>query len=272
MLENEHLTWRLERDGRSLRSTALTSKRTGSTFILSDAEELALVFSAEADPPAGPLVRVADFAVEDIDAASTRAVVRLRSASAPIEATLHYELDGAVRRKWAEVRTTGDEPRLLLDIQLDEFGTGASTAGGGEGQPLFLGGEAWAAVEYPSGDNACTDGRLTLTHFPGRLLQPGETYTSHAALACGHPGRRRRSSDRGPPATSRGALRRAATTHAEAFRAAHGRGAEGCEGGRAGGVTPRWLPNDVRLTAQRPAPFTLPFHSPRRGEWNGRVR
>ena len=181
-LENDLIAWHIGQVGGRPRSTGFTNQRTGHVFALAGGEELALVLSAATDRVQEPLVRVSDFVVEGTEGGDERALLHLRSPSTGLTATVHYELDGATRRKWAEVTNASDEAKLLLDVELDSFGTAAPTTGGGAGQPLFIADEAFAAVEYPSGENRVEGGHVTLTHFPGRLLQPGDTYTSHAAL------------------------------------------------------------------------------------------
>jgi hypothetical protein len=178
-LENEFLSWTLDCvDGR-LRSVSLTNKLSGRTFLLSDAEELALVLSASAERLEEPLARVSDFVPRgDLDSAG----VHLVSPSTGLEAIVHYALDGPTRRKWVEVTNPTSHDVLLLDVELDSFRIDAPTSGGGSGQPIFVADEVFAAVEYPSGDNHLDDGSIRLAHFPGHVLSPGETYTSHAAL------------------------------------------------------------------------------------------
>jgi len=181
-LENGLIAWHLGQVGGQLRSTAFTNRRTGHTFALSGAEEVALVFSAATDRVQEPLTRVNDFSVQGTEAAADRAVLRLRSPSTGIEAALHYQLEGPTRRKWVEVTNATPGAKLLLDVELDGFATGAPLSGGGAGQPLFIADEAFAAVEYPSGENQSDRGRVRLAHYPGRVLPPGGTFTSHVAI------------------------------------------------------------------------------------------
>ena len=182
-LGNDALQWQLETVGETVHSTALANKRTGHTMPLRAAEEVALVLSAAADRVQEPFTRVSDFRLTGTaDIGRHQAAFRLRSPPTGLEVILHYQLDGPTRRKWAEVRNTSERPLLLLDVELDGFTTHAPTSEGGQGQPLFLADEAFAAIEYPSGENTQTGGRVKLAHFPGRLLAPGESYTTHSAL------------------------------------------------------------------------------------------
>lgn len=183
VLENEYLSWRLAWDNGQPRSTAFCNKLTGHTFALSDAQEVALVFSAAPDRVQEPLVRVSDFQADGVTKAEgSHAVLSLRSPSTGLQVAAHYELDGPTRRKWVVVSNSTAKDLLLLDVELDSFAIGAPVSGGGQGEPLFIADEAFAAVEYPSGENRADNGHVKLAHFPGHLLPPDGTYTSHAAL------------------------------------------------------------------------------------------
>jgi hypothetical protein len=108
--------------------------------------------------------------------------VKLTSPSSKIQAELHYELDGAIRRKWANIQNTSADPILLLDINLDTFKVDGVIADGGYGYPLTIDDQVFAAVEHPSGFNRWQDDTVQVTHFPGRWLKPGETWRSHNAI------------------------------------------------------------------------------------------
>ncbi|MBI3923855.1 MAG: hypothetical protein HY318_20705 [Armatimonadetes bacterium] len=183
VLENESLAWCLDwRDGK-LRSVSLSNKLSGHTFALSEAQEVALNFSATTDRVQEPLVRADDFeVVEARPLEGTQAVFRLSSPSIGIEALLHFQLEGPTRRKWVEVHNKTGSERLLLDVELDSFDVAASTEGGGQGQPLFIAEEAFAALEHPSGENRGERGQVRLFHYPGTLMKPGARFKSHVAL------------------------------------------------------------------------------------------
>ena len=183
LLENEHLSWHLAWESGRPQSTAFGNKLTGHSFALSDAQEVTLVFSAAAEKVQEPLLRVSDLQVGAVtEADGSHAVLSLRSPSTGLEVAAHYQLDGPTRRKWVVVRNTTARDLLLLDVELDSFASSAPMSGGGQGQPVFIADEAFAAVEYPSGENRTDNGHLKLAHFPGRRLPPGGTYTGQAAL------------------------------------------------------------------------------------------
>src|SRR4029453_16892327 len=71
---------------------------------------------------------------------------------------------------------------LLLDVELDDFTTDGAATAGGEGQPVFVEDEVFAAIEHPAGVHAASGNRVQLAHHPGRKLAPGETFKSRVAL------------------------------------------------------------------------------------------
>jgi len=151
---------------------------------LTHAEDVGLVFSSALDHVQEPLRRVADLRFVSAGVSNGTGVrILLNSATTGISALVCYELEGPTRRKWIEI-TNGPAEGLLLDVEVDAFAADIRASGGGHGQPLFLGDEAFVAVEHPSGEARFTSGRITLLHFPGRRLAPGERYSSHVAVAC----------------------------------------------------------------------------------------
>ena len=182
-LANSQIAWRLEWKAGRLASTGLENKLSGRSFAFPASEEIALVLSAAPDRLAEPLVRVADFTLREAhEDRPHSAAFTLRSDATGIEATLRYELDGAVRRKHAVLKNGSDREILILDILLDDFAIDAELEGGGQGQPVFAAGELFVAVEHPSGWNEAQAGRIKLSHCPGRRLAPGESMSSRTAL------------------------------------------------------------------------------------------
>jgi hypothetical protein len=187
-LANSQTAWRLGWEAGKLRSAGLENRLSGRSFDFSASEELALVLSAAPDRLAEPLVKVSDFVLQEVhDAGPQSGVFTLRSASTGIEATLRYELDGAVRRKHAVLKNGSDREILVLDILLDDLSIDAALEGGGQGQPVFAAGELFAAVEHPSGWNEVQAGHIRLSHCPGRRLAPGAVLDSHTALVSAAP-------------------------------------------------------------------------------------
>ena len=182
-LENDQLAWHFNWSDGRLRSTYFENKLSGHRFALSCERELALNFSAALGRVAQPFLRVADFEVVDFKQAGHKeAVFQLRSPSLAVGAKLHVQLDGPTRRKWVELTNQTSRELLLLDVELDDLTTDGTASGGGQGQPVFLEGEAFAAIEHPAGVNVAAVNRIQLSHFPGRQLAPGAAFVSRVAL------------------------------------------------------------------------------------------
>jgi hypothetical protein len=130
-----------------------------------------------------PYLQVSDFEIQEVKQAnSSRVIFELQSPSAGVRASAYYELDGPTRRKWVEVENVSNKELLLLDAQLDDFATGSSTSEGGPGEPVFLGDEAFSALEHPSGLNQGDQGHIRLMHFPACHLPPGQKFRTHVGL------------------------------------------------------------------------------------------
>ena len=182
-LSNQEQAWTISWDGGRPGTTRIINKITDRTLPVSGGCELALLFSAATDRVAEPLLRVDDFTVRAVRRSGRqRAVFALHSLSANLEVRLSVMLDGPTRRKWIEFTNTTGRELLLLDVELDRFAVTGEATDGGQGQPVFLNGEAFAAIEHPSGDNRLADGQVLLAHYPGRRLAPGARFRSHTAL------------------------------------------------------------------------------------------
>jgi len=184
VLQDADVAWHYAWPGGRLAATQFENRRTGRVVTLEGVRELALVFSAAVDRVAEPLERIDDFVVNAAQRLGPRAAkFTLRSPGSGLEVTLHVRLDGPTRRKWIEFTASANRgERRLLDVELDDFTSAEPATGGGLGQPVFLGADAFAAVEHPGGDNRASGGRVQLAHYPGRRLAPGAEYRSHVAL------------------------------------------------------------------------------------------
>ena len=130
-----------------------------------------------------PYLRVSDFEVQELSrTGDDEATFELRSVSEPISASAHYELRGPTRRKWLEIKNQSGKEMVLLDVQLDDFTLDASTSEGGPGEPVFVGEEAFCAIEHPAGVNQGSAGRVFTVHFPARSLPPATSTHSHVSL------------------------------------------------------------------------------------------
>ncbi|MFA6111056.1 MAG: hypothetical protein WDA75_20050 [Candidatus Latescibacterota bacterium] len=185
-LENECLTWELDCADGVPRSVGFLNRCSGRYHRCTAGQELALVFSASSTGLVEPTVRVVDLRVVRVECPSPgHAVVELASETARLAVRLHYKLDGPTRRKWAEAENQGPATRLLLDWELDDLcleGLEHDCDGGGQGQPVWIGDEAFAAIEHPSGLNQAEGRRVRLGHCPGLVLAPGGRCQSQVAL------------------------------------------------------------------------------------------
>jgi hypothetical protein len=182
-LSNEQLAWHFDWSDGHLRSTSFENKISRHSFALSDDNELSLKFSAALDHVAEPFAIIDDFKVEEAEMISSQhAVFHLRSPKRPVIAALHFQLDGPTRRKWVELTNRATWEMLLLDVALDHFTTDGLASGGGEGEPVYLEGEAFAAIEHPAGENIADHGRIELNCYLGKLFPTNSTFRSHVAL------------------------------------------------------------------------------------------
>lgn len=182
-LANDYLAWHVEWSQQGLRSSHWENRLSGHSLPLSTVQELVLRFSACKNRVTPPLLCVTDWKVREVTPiGSDQVVMELDSPSTGIAVSVHYQLEGPTRRKWVEVQNRSVKDLLLLDIGLDDFTVEASTSGGGQGQPVFVGEEAFAAMEHPAGVNERDQGRIQLMHFPGRRLSPGDRFRSRVAL------------------------------------------------------------------------------------------
>lgn len=184
-IANDCLAWHFECDEGKLTSRGFENRLSGRAFPLSAVQEIVLIFSASQHRVEQPLTRVTDFEVHEVKPTGSDCFVcQLHSPSTGVAVCAHYQLDGPTRRKWVDIENRSMKDLLLLDVELDDFTVGAATSGGGQGQPVFVGEEAFAAIEHPAGLNEGDRGRITLKHFPGRRLPPGGSVSSYVAVVC----------------------------------------------------------------------------------------
>jgi hypothetical protein len=178
-ISTEQIAWALEHRAGLLHAARLTNRLTGTVFDLAPRGELSLVLSASADRLVEPRRPVSDFELREVLEQSPGAVkLRLESPSTGIVAHVSYAVEGPIRRKRARVTNTTGAAILVLDVVLDDVALPADVRSGGQGQPVFAGGELFAAVEHPAGMNQVAQGRVRLSHFPGKALAPGASLDS----------------------------------------------------------------------------------------------
>ncbi|HMD86590.1 MAG TPA: hypothetical protein VKO18_18035 [Terriglobia bacterium] len=133
-----------------------------------------------------PYVHVADFKLRHWGPTGTAArpgyIFELSNPEHELELTAHYELHDFVRRKWLEIKNASTRERLLLDVDVDDFATQASTSEGDMGFPVVVERELFCAIEHPAGVSQGMKGRVRLRHFPGKTLGAGEALTSKVSI------------------------------------------------------------------------------------------
>lgn len=130
-----------------------------------------------------PYRRLTKFELRGVNQPSPEKIsFQLHNAEHQISATLHFELDGFLRRKWIELQNASSTDQLLLDVVLDDFETRGESREGGHGKPVFLNEEAFLAIEHPAGINQGTGGHIKLWHCPGRKIAAGKTMRSRTAI------------------------------------------------------------------------------------------
>jgi hypothetical protein len=133
-----------------------------------------------------PYQEIKDFEVKEVRAAKTDKrqgmTVELANKASGIGVTINYELEGPVRRKWAEIRNESSEKKLLLDVEMDSFQVDAISTEGGYGFPCAVDGQLFCSIEHPSGLNRGFGNKISLMHFPGKWLNPGQTIRTNNAV------------------------------------------------------------------------------------------
>jgi hypothetical protein len=131
-----------------------------------------------------PYLRLSEFELVSVKQSGAEKIsFELRNAEHRVSVTLHYELHDFVRRKWLEIRNEGDEAKLLLDVELDDFQMDGDVSDGGHGEPVFCGDDAFFAIAHPAGVNQGQKNKVKLWHAPGRHLAPGTSTHSYTSLA-----------------------------------------------------------------------------------------
>ena len=92
--------------------------------------------------------------------------------AANVQVIYHFQIRSGepLIRKKVEVRNLGDEPKLLLDIDVEDFQIDGTTTEGGHGYPVLLDDQAFCALEHPAGVNQGLGDAVRLRHFPGLTL------------------------------------------------------------------------------------------------------
>ncbi|MCC7353005.1 MAG: hypothetical protein IT330_04545 [Anaerolineae bacterium] len=108
----------------------------------------------------------------------------MENKEAEVEVVFHYQVRAGepIVRKKVEVRNRSLSPRLLLDVDVEDFRLDGATTGGGFGTPILLDDEAYCALEHPAAVNQGLGDAIRLRHFPGVTLAPRQGLLSKVAL------------------------------------------------------------------------------------------
>ena len=183
------------RDG--LRAVAWTNRLTGRTLNLGSGAEVAFDLGLPDQPLVTPRLRVARLpATVDTDDA-IEAVFELEAKEPEASVTVTYRWDGTrpVLRKFVTITNRGTtEWNRLLNARLGEYATGAAKLTGGElipyppsfrarahrigglqGFPVYAEDEFFLSLAHPAGWATQESGKVSLRHYPGVKLSPGES-------------------------------------------------------------------------------------------------
>ncbi len=125
-----------------------------------------------------PRLQVKAVDVEDGEPGESTATVSLASDDGSLAACVKYRAnaDDPVLRKEVSFTNAGQGPARLMHARLGEYQTDVSVSDGERGFPVYVGDDRFLSIARPSGWNVGSDGRVTLTRYPGVALSPGESW------------------------------------------------------------------------------------------------
>ncbi len=106
--------------------------------------------------------------------------VTLRDQAGETTATIVYRLsaDEPLLFKSVRITNTASCARRLMNVGHGAYTFEVPVTDGGRGFPVYVDGQAFVSLADPAGWTTGQDQRIRLSQFPGRLLQPGETFTA----------------------------------------------------------------------------------------------
>jgi len=216
-LEDAEMAWHLDWSSGMVKTMWIENRVSGHRFTVSRDEEFGLTL-CDASMAARTVRRVTGFQVKGVKVIGrTQAQFDLESPDRSVSVAVHFQLVGGQRRKWAVIKNNAvprgdigrvvDEPQplwlskatkrltlggaeasgqseawFLFDIDLDDLVTDGATSGGGQGEPVYIDDELYAALEHPAGTNDGSGGRIRLGHHPGQMIEPGGSLTSFVSV------------------------------------------------------------------------------------------
>lgn len=113
-----------------------------------------------------------DVQIESVTSASFRIVFKCEFFTA----TIVYELKDNVFYK--KISIQAEKPFFLQQVMTEMFRTFGGFERGGEGQPVFIAGEMFAGIEFPSANNGYADDQLNFLQNPYQEMNPGDVFYS----------------------------------------------------------------------------------------------
>ena len=135
-----------------------------------------------------PTKDISDFQLKDWASGGDRhwiwATFWAENEAEQIRVAFNYQVRAGdpIVRKRIEVENKGASPRLLLDVDVEEFEIDGTTSDGGQGLPILIDDEAYCAIEHPAGVNQGLGDGVRLRHHPAFTLAPEQLTTSKTAI------------------------------------------------------------------------------------------
>ena len=133
--------------------------------------------------PEGPVETLAWQVTEcsvHADDTAGQCVIQLAANRPELAARVSYRWNATepVLRKLVEIRNAGDRKvDRLLNVRLGDYRIEAEVSGRERGFPVYIDEEFFLSLSHPGGWATAKDGEVSLRHYPGVLLEAGETFS-----------------------------------------------------------------------------------------------
>lgn len=128
----------------------------------------------------GPDVHTPTLTVTDVKIAADALAceIDLGDPAGGTTARVSYRLspEAPLLRKSIRITNTSGRPMRLMNIRHGAHRVDLPVSEGGRGFPVYLSDEAFVSLADPAGWTTGEEGEIRLRQFPGRLLQPGESF------------------------------------------------------------------------------------------------
>jgi hypothetical protein len=135
----------------------------------------------------GKRLTAADFDVTKIEPtgadpiASLKATLKNKATGLLAEITYYAKPKDFYMRKRIRFENAGKRPIQILDVQVESLRFTSAKAIE-VGKPVYADSELFLGLEFPLGHNDEKGGLVTLEHYPGKTLQPGESLIAKIAV------------------------------------------------------------------------------------------